>query len=152
MKLLSTTILAATAINIKAQNANIFANNNQVQWTDVGEGKSENTGEPPANPVADTLDLTVYTATEDTNEQDDIDAYIETQRKKNQGIYDPNMYPYGPLHGDYRAPGADDAVSDAISLPSPFPFFAGQQTNKIRASTNGMIILGDRQIFENNPF
>lgn len=151
MKLSYTALLAATTSQISAQSAGMFADNNQVQWTDVGEGKDGNTGAAPDNPTAESLDLTVYTATEDSNEQDDIDAYIETQRKKNQGIYDPNMYPYGPLHGDYRAPGADDAVSDAISLPSAFPFFGGQQTNKIRASTNGMIILGDRQIFENNP-
>lgn len=150
MKLLYASLLAG-ASQVAAQSAQLFASNDNVLWTDIGTGKDESTGEAPATPSAVTSDLTVYTATEDSNEQDDIDAYIETQRKKNQGIYDPNMYPYGPLHGDYRAPGADDAVSDAISLPSSFPFFNGQSTNKIRASTNGLIILDDRQIFENNP-
>ena len=150
MKLIALSVLAG-ASKIAAQSAQMFVSNDNVLWTDIGSGKDEDTGEAPEQVIAETSDLTVYTAGENAEAQNEIDAYIETQRKKHQGIYDPNMYPYGPLYGDYRAPGADDAVSDAIQLPSSFPFFNGQSTNVIRASTNGLIILDDRQIFENNP-
>lgn len=122
MKLIALSVLAG-ASSIAAQSAQLFVSNDNVLWTDIGAGKDEDTGEAPEQVVAETSSLTVYTAGEDAEDQAEVDAYIETQRKKHQGIYDPNMYPYGPLYGDYRAPGADDAVSDAIQLPSSFPFF-----------------------------
>jgi hypothetical protein len=128
----------------------------QVGWHDANalSDKGDKNAVDSASEVKEittSYDLTVQTAAGNDQEQNDIDADLVPQRKKDQGIYDPNMYPFGPLHGDYRAPGSDDAVSDPISLPEPFPFFNGQTTNTVRASTNGMIILEDRQVFENNP-
>jgi len=116
-------------------------------WTEAKGTKTEN-GEP-TNAVAELESMfpQTFSPSDDADEQAEINEF----GKKNKEIFDPNMYPYGPIHGDYRAPGADDAVSDTINLPSPFPFFNGQSTNKLRASTNGMVILDDKQVFENNP-
>ena len=77
---------------------------------------------------------------------------ITLHRKKYDGIYDPNMYPYGPLHGDYKFLDSDDQASSRVNLPSPFPFFNGQSTNAFRLSTNGLISLdGDVSILTDNP-
>lgn len=136
--------------------SNVFGQNGDIiGFTETGNDKDVDTGENSSTVVPQSNISEVMTLFEKEADQKEIDAYqeeyISTQKKKNTGIYDPNMYPYGPMHGDYRAPGSDDAVSDAINLPSPFPMFNGQSTNTIRASTNGMVILDDRQIFENNP-
>jgi len=141
----------AEKIDFAGQGSGVSTSNGSLGFTEIGGNKDTDTGEQSGPATAETSYPAIYSSAEDTDDQDDIDASLIPQRKKDQGIYDPNMYPYGPLHGDYRAPGADDAVSDAINLPSPFPFFNGQSTNVIRASTNGMVILDDRQIFENNP-
>lgn len=151
MKLVYATTLASLAAMVSAQmsSAPVISGNNNIAFQELSVDKDEVTGETSGEATIVAQSSDVLSALEQNSDQDQIN--IIPQRKKDQGIYDPNMYPYGPLHGDYRAPGADDAVSDAIILPSPFPFFNGQSTNKIRASTNGMVILDDRQIFENNP-
>lgn len=128
-----------------AQNTVQIFNPGALGWTDIEKTTDDNgkttLSEPsPAMP-------TVQTSSEMAAAQEEIVEY----KKKFSGIYDPNMYPYGPLHGDYKAPGADDAVSDVVQLPSKFPFFGGKWTKKLRASTNGLIVLGDAQIFESDP-
>lgn len=146
------TLTAAVALfkgaqALEAVQLGVGTDTEDVAWVEAGTGKDEETGEQTDQVSIETVSSTILNAAESNAE----DAAITEYGKKNKGIFDPNMYPYGPIHGDYRAPGADDAVSDVIDLPTPFPFFNGQSTSKIRASTNGMIILDDKQVFENNP-
>jgi hypothetical protein len=138
---------AASAQQAISLGDDISANPTGKEWTEAKGTKTED-GESTGQPASlEKVAIATFSPAEQETEQAEITEY----GKKNKEIFDPNMYPYGPIHGDYRAPGADDAVSDTINLPYPFPFFNGQSTSKIRASTNGMIVLDDKQVFENNP-
>jgi len=166
MKLLLNVSLAALCNVISAQTAGKLSigsdvtpgNANNLQWNEASNADGINPKDDPINAdqpveITQVANTQVFSSAQNEAEQIQIQSELEAimQKKKKQGVYDPNMYPFGPTFGDYRAPGADDAVSDPISLPSPFPFFNGQTTNVVRASTNGMIVLEDRQVFENNP-
>jgi hypothetical protein len=143
---LSTLLLA---LGSRAQNAVSTTDGADVGWTEVGTDGSKDsaTGQYITQSTPEYNGAIIQTAAEQAEEQGDITEF----RKKFEGIYDPNMYPYGPLHGDYRVPDPDDAVSDPINLPSPFPFFDGQSTSIFRASTNGIIALGDHSILSSDP-
>jgi len=133
-----------------AQQASLFSDLSTIGWTELSPDgtKDETTGNIVAqNVVPESLFVEIQTQAEQDTEQAEIVEY----RKKYDGIYDPNMYPYGPLHSDVRIPNADDAVSDVIDLPSPFPLFAQQSTSKIRASTNGLITLDDTSVVSDTP-
>jgi hypothetical protein len=133
-----------------AQQASLFSDLSTIGWTELSPDgtKDETTGNVVAqNVVPESLFVEIQTQAEQDTEQAEIVEY----RKKYDGIYDPNMYPYGPLHSDTRVPNADDAVSDPIDLPSPFPLFRNTFTNKFRASTNGLIALDDSSVVSDTP-
>lgn len=86
--------------------------------------------------------------TDNTCESDDTscqEGAIGEYKKKFEGIYDPNLYPYGPLHGDIIGPDSDDAVTNPLSLPSPLPLMDGSSTSSISVGTNGMVFLDSAQ-------
>lgn len=145
MRIATISLLSTSAI---AQQAATISGSTGIGWTEFGvEGSKDEDGnvvqqmEPEYNPTE------IYTQAEAETEQVEIEEY----RKKYEGIYDENMYPYGPLHGDYRAPDADDAISDPIPLPSPFPLFNGFTSNTFRASTNGLVSLDGTTILQGSP-
>jgi len=150
MKTAPTVISAILAGQGLAQQASFFSDLSTVGWTELSPDgtKDEATGEIVQQNVApESLFAAIQTQAEKDAEQAEIVEY----RKKYDGIYDPNMYPYGPLHDDTRVPNADDAVSDPIDLPSAFPLFGGASTSQVRASTNGLIALTDAAIVNDEP-
>jgi hypothetical protein len=145
MRIATISLLSTSAI---AQQAATISGSTGIGWTEFGvEGSKDEDGnvvqqmEPEYNPTE------IYTQAEAETEQGEIEEF----RKKFEGIYDANMFPYGPLHGDYRAPDADDAISDPIPLPSPFPLFNGFTSNTFRASTNGLVSLDGTTILQGSP-
>jgi hypothetical protein len=146
MKLVLPALLAGTTT---AQFAAFMSDMSMVGWTESSPdgSKDESTGVQVQSLPSQIIIPEILTAAEESAEQSEIVEY----RKKYEGIYDPNMYPYGPLHSDTRVPNADDAVSDPISLPSNFPLFDGASTDTIRATSNGLIILDDTAVLDASP-
>jgi hypothetical protein len=81
----------------------------------------------------------------DDNDAECQDGEIGEYKKKFEGIYDPNLYPYGPLHGDTVGPDSDDAVTNPLNLPSPFPLMDGTSTSSVSVGTNGILFLDSSQ-------
>ena len=146
MKLVIPALLAGSSY---AQFAAFMSDMSMVGWTESSpEGsKDESSGVVVQNLPSENLFPDILTSAEQSAEQGEITEY----RKKYEGIYDPNMYPYGPLHADTRVPNADDAMSDPVDLPAPFPLFDGAQTSTIRASSNGLIVLDDSTVTDASP-
>lgn len=132
-----------------AQFAAFMSDMSMVGWTESSPdgSKDEATGTVVQSMSDVNMFSDILTAAEKAAEQAEIVEY----RKKYEGIYDPNMYPYGPLHSDVRVPNADDAVSDPISLPSDFPLFNGASTGTIRATSNGLVILDNSAVLDASP-
>ena len=146
MKLIVPALLAGRSY---AQFAAFMSDMSMVGWTESSPdgSKDEITGVQVQSLPSQVIIPDILTAAEESAEQAEIVEY----RKKYEGIYDPNMYPYGPLHADTRVPNADDAVSDPISLPSSFPLFNGASTDTIRTTSNGLIILDDTTVTDAAP-
>lgn len=140
--------LSALFAGSYAQQASVLTDLSQVKWTEISpEGTKDDSGNIITQSDPQNLFVEIQTQAEMDTEQADIVEY----RKKFDGIYDLNMYPYGPNHEDTRIPNADDAVSDPITLPSPFPLFENTFTNQIRATSNGLIALSDAAITTDTP-
>jgi len=116
-----------------------------LTWIESGNAKNADGTGLPANAVLSLDDTSItVSAKEKSNDQEEIDNYVQ---KTNADV----LYPFGPFNNDVRAPAADDAVSNNIDLPYPLPYFGGKTTSDVRISTNGLIILDDKQIYEYNP-
>jgi hypothetical protein len=140
--------LSALFAGSYAQQASFITDLSQVKWTEVSpEGTKDNDGNIVTQSDPQNLFVEIQTQAEMDTEQEEIVEY----RKKFDGIYDLNMYPYGPKHFDTRIPNADDAVSDPISLPSAFPLFGGTSTDQVRATSNGLISLSAASIPTDTP-
>ena len=132
MKLIVPALLAGRSY---AQFAAFMSDMSMVGWTESSPdgSKDEITGVQVQSLPSQVIIPDILTAAEESAEQAEIVEY----RKKYEGIYDPNMYPYGPLHADTRVPNADDAVSDPISLPSSFQSSRGVGFRGVGAPERG---------------
>jgi len=117
-----------------------------TQWSEVGDSnKQVENGNVRliSEPIFRTLDS--HTMSDDEAESDDQE--IADERRKFKGE---NMYDFGPYKKDNKIPNIDDAISDPITLPTAIQFF-DKSTNVVRVSSNGMLILGDDQVLDNEP-
>jgi len=140
--------LSALFASSYAQQASQPSDLSQIKWTEISP---EGTKDDDGNVVTQSDPENLFVSIQTQSEMDAEDAEITEYRKKYDGIYDPNMYPYGPKHQDTRVPNADDAVSDPITLPTPFPLFGGASTDTLRCSTNGVCALSDAAIASDAP-
>ena len=113
MKVVPVGLSALFATSSLAQQAFLVSDLSQITWTELSpNGTKDDNGAVIVQSDPENLFVAIQTQAEMDEEQAEIQEY----RKKFDGIYDPNMYPYGPKHEDTRVPNADDAVSDPIDL------------------------------------